>query len=339
MPRARRDASSTSGRGSRQRDLNADEWIPIRPGSEAAVALGMASVIAGDAGAAGPYADVLRAYSPAAAAQAAGVSEDSIRELAERFASQSPTLALGPGVGGHHRNATAANLAVMILNDVAGNVGRTVHYDADVTAAAGAYADMESAVSAMAAGQVGVAMVHGANPAYSMPAASGFVEAFSQAAFKVSFASAMDETAALADLILPDRHFLEAWGDSMPRPRCDGAPAAGHAGGPALRLQVRPGTCCSRRLAHLGNDFGATTFYEFMRNGHMEMHDSSVGDFEESWRQALRDRRRRARHGHDRRPRSQLQAPDVALSFDTAGAGSGWRPDAARPPLAEVRWR
>ena len=96
--------------------LNADEWIPIRPGS----------------------ADVLRAYSPAAAAQAAGVGEDSIRELAESFASESPTLALGPGVGGHHRNATAANIAVMILNEVAGNVGRTVHYDVDVTEVTGA---------------------------------------------------------------------------------------------------------------------------------------------------------------------------------------------------------
>ena len=160
------DASGSKGRfvylGPRlsTTGLNADEWYPIRPGSEAAVALGMAAVIADDAGAAGPYADVLRAYSPAVAAQAAGVSEDSIRELAERFASESPTLAMGPGVGGHHRNATAANIAVMILNHVAGNVGRTVHYDAAVSAATGAYAEMESAVSAMAAGQVGVAIVH-----------------------------------------------------------------------------------------------------------------------------------------------------------------------------------
>ena len=295
--------------------LNADEWIPIRPGSEAAVALAMASVIASDASAAGPYADVLRSYSPAAAAQAAGVSEDSIRELADRFGSESPTLALGPGVGGHHRNATAANIAVMILNEVAGNVGRTVHYDAGVTAAAGAYADMESAVSAMAAGQVGVAIVHGANPAYSMPEASGFVEAFGQATFKVSFASAMDETAGLADLILPDRHFLEAWGDSMPR-----------AGVLAIQQPVmqpvphfdskQAGDVLLAVSAHLSHDLGAATFYEFMRNGHMEMHDASMGDFESSWRQALRT----GAVEHDvgtTAPPPQLQAPDAALSFDT----------------------
>ena len=67
---------------------NADEWVPINPGSEAAVALGMASVIAGDGAAAGPYASVLRAYDPRTAAEAAGVSEDDIRELADRFVNQ-----------------------------------------------------------------------------------------------------------------------------------------------------------------------------------------------------------------------------------------------------------
>ncbi len=294
--------------------LNADEWIPIRPGSEAAVALGMASVIADDASAAGPYADVLRSYSPAAAAQAAGVSEDSIRELAERFASESPTLALGPGVGGHHRNATAANIAVMILNDVAGNVGRTVHYDAGVTAAASAYADMESAVSAMAVGQVGVAIVHGTNPAYSMPAASGFVEAFNQVTFKVSFASAMNETAGLADLILPDRHFLEAWGDSMPR-----------LGVMALQQPVmqpvphfdskQTGDVLLALSASLGSDLGAPTFYEFMRNRHMEMHDASTGDFESAWRMALRTGAVEQEMGSTVAA-AQLQAPDAALLFD-----------------------
>ena len=301
--------------------LNADEWIPIRPGSEAAVALGMASVIADDVSAAGPYADVLRAYNPAVAAQAAGVSEDSIRELADRFASESPTLAMGPGVGGHHRNATAANIAVMILNHVAGNVGRTVHYDADVSAAASSYADMESAVSAMAAGQVGVAIVHGANPAYSMPEASGFVEAFNQVAFKVSFASAMDETAALADLILPDRHFLEAWGDSTPR---SGVMALQQpVMQPVPHFDSKPaGDVLLAAAAHLDNDFGATTFYEYMRNGHMEMHDDSMGDFETAWRQALRTGAVEHDMGTTAAP-SQLQAPDVALSFDAPALDLG----------------
>ena len=65
---------------------------------------------------------------------------------------------------------------------------------------------------------MGAVLVHGSNPAYALPASSGFREAFAGAPFKVSFASAMDETAAQADLILPDRHFLESWGDESSRP-------------------------------------------------------------------------------------------------------------------------
>ncbi len=130
--------------------LNADEWVPIRPGSEAAVALGMAAAVAEAGADAGPYAEVLRSYSPAQAAEAAGVSEDTIRELAERFVADVPSLAMGPGQGAHHRGATAANVAVAILNHVAGNVGRTVFYDARVDAAATPFSDMASAVSAMA---------------------------------------------------------------------------------------------------------------------------------------------------------------------------------------------
>jgi anaerobic selenocysteine-containing dehydrogenase/Fe-S-cluster-containing dehydrogenase component len=291
--------------------LNADEWIPIRPGSEAAVALGMASVIAEDASAAGPYADVLRSYSPATAAAAAGVSEDAIRELAERFASEGPSLAMGPGAGANHRGATAAHVAVMILNHVAGNAGRTVHYDAGVTAAASSYAEMESAVSAMAAGQVGVAIIHGANPAYTMPAASGFRAAFEQVGFKVSFASAMDETAAMADLILPDRHFLEAWGDSMPR-----------AGVMAIQQPVmqavphfdskQSGDVLLAVATQLGSDLGSATFYEYLRARHMAMHDT--GDFEATWQAALHAGA--VEHDMPMGGMSEMRAPDAALSFD-----------------------
>jgi len=191
--------------------LNADEWIPIRPGSEGAVALGIASVIA-SAGSAGPYANFLQAYSPSMAADAAGVSVEAIEELADRFSSAGPSLALGPGVGSHHRNATAANLAVAILNQVAGNVGRTVFYE-PTSAAASSFLDLQRAQADMSGGFIGVAIVHGGNPAYTMPATSGFREAFATVPFKVSFASAMDETAEMCDLILPDSHFLESWGD------------------------------------------------------------------------------------------------------------------------------
>ena len=71
---------------------------------------------------------------------------------------------------------------------------------------------MESVVEDMNNGQVPLVLVHATTPVYALPVSAGFKEAFDQVAFKVSFASAIDETAEMADLILPDRHFLESWG-------------------------------------------------------------------------------------------------------------------------------
>jgi molybdopterin-containing oxidoreductase family iron-sulfur binding subunit len=293
--------------------LNADEWLPIRAGSEAVVALGMAAHIAGP-NAAGPYANLLRSYDVASAAEASGMSEETVRELADRFASEGPSLAMGPGVGAHHRNATAANLAVLILNDVAGNVGRTLSIGDGPTSASSSFSEMAAAIGEMANGQVGVAIVHGANPAYSLPADSGFQAVYGQVPFKVSFASAMDETTAMADLIMPDRHFLEAWGDSTPRP---GVMAIQQ---PVMQAvphfdSKQAGDALLAVSAHLGNDLGAATFYEYLRSRRRSMHDPAMGDFEEMWRGHLRTGAHSMMMGAA--PSApQLRAPDTALTFD-----------------------
>jgi molybdopterin-containing oxidoreductase family iron-sulfur binding subunit len=298
--------------------LNADEWIPIRAGSEAAVALGMASVIASPA-AAGPYGNLLQTYSPQSAAQAAGVSVDAIEDLAERFVSEGPSLAMGPGAGAHHRNATAANLAVMILNHVAGNVGRTVFYEGGGSGQ-GSYASMASAIGAMERGEIGLAIVHNANPAYSLPATSGFVEAFESVPFRVSTASALDETSELANLVVPDRHFLESWGDSSPRVGVVAVQQPVMEPVPMFDAKST-GDALLAVAGHLGTDLGAATLYEYLRARHTAAHDPSTGTFDAAWRQALRS-------GvlADEAPAAstpQLRAPDTALTFDAPGLDNG----------------
>ncbi|HEY5023303.1 MAG TPA: 4Fe-4S dicluster domain-containing protein [Gemmatimonadaceae bacterium] len=68
----------------------------------------------------------------------------------------------------------------------------------------------------MKSGGVSLLMVRGANPAFSLPKAVGFAEAMAKVPFKVSFSSYPDETSELADLVLPDHHSLEQWGDAEP---------------------------------------------------------------------------------------------------------------------------
>ncbi|MEM7416952.1 MAG: molybdopterin dinucleotide binding domain-containing protein [Gemmatimonadota bacterium] len=292
--------------------LNADEWFPIVPGSEATVALGMAAHIAGGQ-ASGPYANLLQNFSLADAATASGIEEDALRDLADRFAEAQPSLALGPGVGGHSRNATAANLAVLILNDVAGNVGSTVMIGGGSAAGAAAYSDMSDAIGRMAGGQVGVALVHGANPAYALPAGSGFSDAFAQVPFKVSFASAMDETAAMADLIMPDRHFLESWGDVSPR---EGLVTVQQ---PVMQAvphfdSKQTGDALLAVATHLGADLGAATFYEYLRAPLAAAHAGDATSFEQEWRGFVRTGI--IESSAPSASAATLRAPDAALTFE-----------------------
>ncbi len=290
---------------------NADEWVPIRPGSEAAVALGMASVIAADRRRGRPVRLGVgclrrRARPPrprASTRTRSGSSPTSSRRArAWRWDRAWPA---------HHRGATAAHIAVLILNHVAGSFGRTIHMGGGPQTPARPYADMEAAIRSMAGGEVGVVMIHGANPAYSLPVASSFADAFGSVGFKVSFAQSPDETSAMADLILPDRHWLESWGDSVGR---DGVMALRQ---PAMRPvphfdAKQTGDVLLSVAARLGSTLGGATFYEYLRAAHQA--DAGAADFDGYWREALRT-------GVILRDVPEpgvpaLRAPDTALSFD-----------------------
>lgn len=295
---------------------NADEWIPIRPGSEAGVALAMASRIASRSSAAGPYDAQLRGFDVAAAASSAGITTEDIDRLADEFTSAGASVAVGPGHAGQHAGATIANLAVLILNDVAGNMGRTVH--AEAAPASGTVADLMEAVRGAAGG---VVMVHGPNPAYSLPAGAGFDEAFAGATFRVSFAEIMDETAEMCDLVLPNRNSLESWGD--------------HATGSTLSLRqpvMQPvpmfdskpvGDVLLSVAGQTSSDLGATTFFDYLQNRWRGVHQGlqAAEGFDDWWRGTVRDGFIRMGGASASRV---LQTPSGAVSFAApASEGTG----------------
>ena len=67
-------------------------------------------------------------------------------------------------------------------------------------------------------GRIDVLIVSKTNPVFALPAAAGFKEALARIPLIVSLSSFMDETTALADLILPSHTYLESWGDDFPEP-------------------------------------------------------------------------------------------------------------------------
>ncbi|MDQ5841354.1 MAG: molybdopterin-dependent oxidoreductase, partial [Chloroflexota bacterium] len=199
--------------------LNADQWHPIRPGSEAALALAMANLLLTERGVRSDAAGLrgaLGAFTSEMAAQETGLPVATIQQLAREFGAARPSLAVAGGAGGQHAGATEVCAAVNILNFVAGNIGETVRFGADLDTGDG-YGALQNLLTALDAGQVDVALVHEANPAYTLPRSSGFAAKFQKAGFKVSTSMYLDETAALCDLLLPQHHPLERWDDLRPR--------------------------------------------------------------------------------------------------------------------------
>ena len=200
-------------------DFSADVWLPARPGTEHLVALAMARAIADQGGTLpAAAAGAVQRVDVEAAARAAGVPSERILQAAREFANGGRSLAVGPGVQTSHGAATQLAIAVAILNAVAGNIGRTVHVGrAEAAGSVGTYADMQALLAQMRAGQVGALLVYGVNPLYSMPGADGVRDALDRVPFIASFSSYLDETSERAHLLLPDHHFLESWGDYVPR--------------------------------------------------------------------------------------------------------------------------
>lgn len=124
----------------------ADEWVPINPGTDGALALGLAYVIirrglygekfvreqcfgfdewADDKGQhhQGFQQMVLQEYSPSFVSQITGVPEETINRLAEEFAGHRPAVAIaGRGVS-MRSNAIFTQMAINSLNALVGSIG------------------------------------------------------------------------------------------------------------------------------------------------------------------------------------------------------------------------
>lgn len=204
----------------------ADRWLPIRPGSEALVAQAILRIMA-DQGL-GSAERQARARQLAGSvdinniAAASEVSVDELTRLAKLLAeAEKPLVIPGPGLMGQSAGATAL-ATVQALNVVTGANGLilsdvSTRQDA-VKPPVASLADTQTLINRMQAGEISVLLVHSANPAYDLPQDAGFTEALKKVPFVVSFAPLVDETAIWADLILPDRTYLEAWGYEVVAP-------------------------------------------------------------------------------------------------------------------------
>lgn len=217
---------------------SADLWLPINPGTEGVLALGIANLLLNklkmsDAGIPGEVRRLIDSYDVNRVARQTGVAGDRIQRVAALLQERAPSLVLvGPAVEGHvHGHASVA--AAMMLNHILGNVGKTVEAGrrlpfAQLQAKSGNTADLLAFADLAAHDQLDAVIFYGSNPAFTAPASLGLGEALGHIDFKVAIAQFPDETAMAADLVLPVNSYLEDWGTQV---------AAYQGDTPALQLQ------------------------------------------------------------------------------------------------------
>lgn len=195
----------------------ADEWVPLRPGTEALVALAIGRLAAEIRGGSMPRA--FSSVDPLDVVEKSGVKLEALEHIAEMVAHSTGVLAIPGGAALGQSNGQAVAEAVLALNAFADNLGKPggVYLSAlapnqsDYSRPASAR-EMQEFVEKMASGAFKVLFVHGVNPVFELPASLGFKEALGNVGQVISFATFPDETAAEADFVFPDHHGLESWG-------------------------------------------------------------------------------------------------------------------------------
>jgi len=236
----------------------ADKWVPAKPGTETALALGIAHVIikenlynsdfvenrsfgfydfksADGVDHKGFKAFVLDKYSPEKVAQITGIDADEIRDIAKGFAkSKAPVAICGRGKGAQY-GSLYESMAVLSLNALVGGINRKggifINDPLPFAALPEIKADAKAALSGErnsvypfskvllnnltasilkeTGASIDTMLVFSANPAFTVPDGGDLRKALDKIPFIVSFSPYRDETAMMADLILPDHAYLE----------------------------------------------------------------------------------------------------------------------------------
>jgi anaerobic selenocysteine-containing dehydrogenase/Fe-S-cluster-containing dehydrogenase component len=196
-----------------------DEWIATAPGAEAEIAWSVLNVVIKNRSQTQNSGFDLTAvnkavvnYDPAAISARTGVPAAAITQLADAFGKANGALAITGS------DDPSAHLATFLLNAITGNFGKTVMFLEDAPPEETSTPEVvDAAVAAMRDGKIDVAILAGGNPVFTMPASARIAEALQKVGFVVWAGGVPDETAAMANLILPAHHPLESWRDTAPR--------------------------------------------------------------------------------------------------------------------------
>ncbi|MDH5228754.1 MAG: molybdopterin-dependent oxidoreductase [Gammaproteobacteria bacterium] len=204
---------------------NADLWIAANPGTEGALALGVANFIL-DRGwnkenVPGTVKQALAAYDVDTVAGLTGVPATKIQRIASLFSERAPSLAIAGATVEGQANGYDAASAVMLLNIIMGNIGNTIEAgnkfpERALRAKSGNTGDLVKFAQGLEDKKFDLLFFSNSNPVYTAPDALRVKENLSNASFKVALTQHPDETALAADLVLPLYSSMEDWGSHVP---------------------------------------------------------------------------------------------------------------------------
>jgi anaerobic selenocysteine-containing dehydrogenase len=204
-----------------------DEWVRIRPGSEARLAQGLGQLIAHLL--IGAPADQPPPTEALEASQASEVSLEAMIDLARRFIAAPRSVAV-PGAGClGQSDGLAAAQAVLALNARAGSLGRVggmylgpeAPLHPELNGRTATLAEVQALIERMQCGQVKALFVHGVDLIADLPPGLGAARALEKVQQVIAFNSLVGEMSACADALLPDHLPLEGWGYQRVAPAAD----------------------------------------------------------------------------------------------------------------------
>ncbi len=218
-----------------------DDWFPIRPGTDAIVALAIARVIVERDLADSDFIQKktnatlsqlrrhLSQYTPEAAERESGVKAAVIEKLALEFVSQKPSVAITGGGISNHENGLQNVRCISLLNWVTGNLDKeggifipslTGIHPQDLQPPLETIRNIKenTRISSQVFDEnrrIDTYFAFLTNPAYSEPdctSTSRHLKDEESVPFSVVMDTHLTETARLADLVLPAATYLEGWG-------------------------------------------------------------------------------------------------------------------------------
>ncbi len=107
-------------------------------------------------------------------------------------------------------------LMIAGINRMLGNYGETLDLNRTINLKQGSDRNFAALKQSLLQKEVGLLIMHNVNPVYSDPAGVELGRIIKDAGLSVYTGSTICETAQVTQLVAPDHHYLEAWGDAEP---------------------------------------------------------------------------------------------------------------------------